>query len=90
MMLGTMISRDKKPTLQLLTHRKVVPLAFMCEPCRLISRLTNEQNASRAPGTPMMLGWGPTLSHSGARSWSPRIQASAMGGSFKRGITEQG
>jgi len=49
MMLGTRISRDKKPTLQLLTRRKFVPVAFMCEPYRLISRLANEQNAGRAP-----------------------------------------
>lgn len=51
MMLRTRISMDKKPTLQVLTFRKVVPVAFMCEPCRLISRLTNEQKqaAPRAP-----------------------------------------
>ena len=47
MMLKTKISREKKPTLQLLTLHKVVPVAFMCEPCRLISRLANEQTASR-------------------------------------------
>ena len=51
MMPGTSISRDKKPTLPLLTLRKVVPVASMCEPYRLISRLTNEQSkaAPRAP-----------------------------------------
>ena len=50
-MLQTRISTDKKPTLQVLTPRKVVSVAFMCEPCRLISCLTNEQKqaAPRAP-----------------------------------------
>ena len=73
MMLGTRISRDKKPTLQLLTHRKFVPVAFMCEPYRLISRLANEQNAGRAPvrrdGEALRHEWGPrsTLHHYGYR-----------------------
>ena len=49
MMLGTKISTEKKPTLQLVILHKAVPVAFMCEPCRLISRLANEQDASRAP-----------------------------------------
>ncbi len=42
MMLQTRISTDKNPILQLQTLRKAVLVAFMCEPCRLISRLTNE------------------------------------------------
>jgi len=49
MMLGTRISRDKKPTLQLLTRRKFAPVAFMCEPYRLISRLANEQTQAAPP-----------------------------------------
>jgi hypothetical protein len=45
------ISRDQKRTLQLLTLRKVVRGASMCEPYRLISRWANEQNHSDAPYT---------------------------------------
>ena len=43
------ISRDQKRTLQLLTLRRVVRGASMCEPYRLISRWANEQNHSDAP-----------------------------------------
>ena len=43
------ISRNKKPLLQLLTLRKVGPVAFMCEPCRLTSRSTNEQKQAALP-----------------------------------------
>jgi hypothetical protein len=52
MMLGIRISRDQKPTLQLLTLRKDVRVAFMCKPYRLISRLVNEHNRSDAPVHP--------------------------------------
>ncbi len=45
------ISRYQKRTLQLLTLRRVVRGASMCEPYRLISRLANEEKHSDAPYT---------------------------------------